>query len=217
MRYYPVNFAALIVACCFAWTTPVYGTPGEQFFIQKDNTSVYEAPSLSSPIVMQLNRDDRVIEFRRQGAWVRINLLGAVGKEGWIEDSLIGPKPIADATAESQDIESDAIIGAIETPKPKARPLLHDYLLRLTGTMGRIKGHCRFITGSGATKRLKIGPHPHGSYKIKAQAIRCIIIPTSSGVRGRMKVKLWGDGELLGSKTFREVDELIVETPWDWN
>ena len=192
-------------------------SPGDTLFVQSKSGNVYQAPSTDAPVVMQVDQDQKLKEFRRQGGWVKVIIYGEVGKEGWIEESLIGPKPVADTTAEIRDIESDTIVGAIETPKPEARPLLHNFLLKITGTMGRIKGHCRFITGSGATKRFKIGPLPRPSYKIKAQAIRCSIKSASGFAGRRMGVKLWGDGELLVSKTYRNVHRVTFFTPWDWN
>jgi hypothetical protein len=76
-----------------AWTTSAYGTPGERFQIREDNTSIYESPSETAPVVRHLNEGDRVIEFRRQGAWVKVSQLGAVGEDGWVEVSRLTPEP----------------------------------------------------------------------------------------------------------------------------
>ncbi len=198
-------------------TAAANAASGDTLYIQSDNVNVYEAPSVDAPMLMQLDQGQKLKEFRRQGGWVKVIIYGEIGKDGWVEQSHLGSKPRADVTAESQEPEEDTIVGAIETPKPKAKSLLHDYLLKITGSVGMIKGQCRYITGSGATKRFKIGPHPHRSYKIRAKAIKCIVKPTSGG--GWMTVKLWGDGELLVSERIRlrNFAGVIVYTPWDWN
>ncbi len=74
-----------------AWTTTAYGTPGERFHIKEDNTGIHEGPSATASVVRHLNKGDRVIEFRRQGSWVKVSQLGAVGEDGWVEISRLAP------------------------------------------------------------------------------------------------------------------------------
>jgi uncharacterized protein YgiM (DUF1202 family) len=76
-----------------AWATSAYATPGERFYIDMDNISVRERPAAAAPVVRHLNKGDRVIEFRRQGSWIRVSQLGAVGEDGWVEISYLVPEP----------------------------------------------------------------------------------------------------------------------------
>jgi clan AA aspartic protease (TIGR02281 family) len=62
-------------------------SPGQRYDVLNDDTKVFEAPRANAPVVMRLNKGDRVIEWRRQGSWVNISQMGAVGKEGWVKIS----------------------------------------------------------------------------------------------------------------------------------
>jgi clan AA aspartic protease (TIGR02281 family) len=62
-------------------------SPGQRYDVRKDGTKVFSAPRANAPVVTRLNKGDRVIEWRRQGSWVNISQLGAVGKEGWVKIS----------------------------------------------------------------------------------------------------------------------------------
>ncbi len=70
-----------------------YATPGARHIVQGNNTNIYKAPSNNAPIVMQLNQGDRVIEWQRQGSWVKISQMGVFGSEGWVESSRIALEP----------------------------------------------------------------------------------------------------------------------------
>lgn len=70
-----------------ALATNAIAAPGQRYDVQKDGTKIYEAPNINAPVVTRLNKGDRVIEWRRQGSWVNISRLGAVGKDGWVKFS----------------------------------------------------------------------------------------------------------------------------------
>ena len=93
MQDHPIRALAFSLFFGLAWTTYAYGSPGELFHIREDNTNIHEGPTATAPVVRHLNKGDRVIEFRRQGSWVKVGQLGAVGKDGWIEISRLVPEP----------------------------------------------------------------------------------------------------------------------------
>ena len=70
-----------------ALATNAIAAPGQLYDVQKDGTKIYEAPNINAPVVTRLNKGDRVIEWRRQGSWVNISRMGAVGKDGWVKFS----------------------------------------------------------------------------------------------------------------------------------
>ncbi len=223
------SLLSLLFALTLLSATRVDGSPGATLYIQHDGVSVHQAPNADAPVVLHLDRGRKLKELRRQGSWVKGIIYGEIGKEGWVKQSQVGSKPLADATAESQEPEEDTIIGAIATPKPKTPPPLHTFRLRFKGTVGTIVkrgGSCRYITASGATKRLKLGPTKRlklgqiinvwkKAYQVKAKAIRCSV--TNFHGSGRLTVELWADGKILDSKTLRPMGTLKISTPWDWN
>ena len=91
MQNYLIKVLAVGLLSGLAWTTSAYGTPGERFHIKEDNTGIHADPSATASVVRRLNKGDRVIEFRRQGSWVKVSQLGAVGEGGWVEISRLAP------------------------------------------------------------------------------------------------------------------------------
>ena len=84
-----------VLICVFAgltWAMPSGAGPGQRFDVQKNFTKVYSSPSTRSSVVMRLNKGDRVVEWRRKGSWVKISLLGRVGRDGWIKLSRLRPE-----------------------------------------------------------------------------------------------------------------------------
>ena len=220
------SLLSLLFALTLLSATRVDGSPGATLYIQHDGVSVHQAPNADAPVVLHLDRGRKLKELRRQGSWVKGIIYGEIGKEGWVKQSQVGSKPLADATAESQEPEEDTIVGPIATPKPKTPPPLHTFRLRFTGTVGKLKGRCRYITASGATKRFKLGPFVNKAYQVKAKAIRCFV--KALGFGGRLTVKLWTDGKISVSRTLRptlrsigalriSTSTLRISTPWDWN
>ena len=70
-----------------ALATNASASPGQRYDVRMDDTEVFNAPRADAPVVMRLNKGDRVIEWRRQGSWVNISQMGVVGKEGWVRIS----------------------------------------------------------------------------------------------------------------------------------
>lgn len=86
MLYYQMKIVAFAVLG-LALATNAYAGPGKLYHVRMDGTKVYEAPSATAPVIMQLNQGDRVLEWRRQGQWVKVSRMGAVGKDGWVRIS----------------------------------------------------------------------------------------------------------------------------------
>jgi hypothetical protein len=199
--WFPAGFI-LLFGLTFFLALAARASPGDTLYVQSKSVNVYDAPSANAPVVMQLNQGQKLKEFRRQGEWVKVIIYGEVGKEGWVEESLIGPKPLADTTTENQIPEEPISRGAIETPKPKAKSLLHMFALRVIGS-GRIKGICRYKTENGAVRRFKVVL----SHQIKAKAIKCDV--SSDSIQARLRVELWGDGKLLSLARIRSGAKII--------
>lgn len=208
------SLLSLLFALTLLSATRVDGSTGATLYIQHDGVSVYQAPNADAPVVLHLDRGRKLKELRRQGSWVKGIIYGEIGKEGWIKQSQVGSKPPADATAESQEPEEDTTVGAIATPKPKTTPLLHTFRLGFTGVAGRLRGHCRYITASGATKRFKLGPFVPKAYQVKAKEIRCFVKNFDSVP---LMVKLWTDGKVSFSRTHRTLRRFRISAPWHWN
>ncbi len=199
------SLLSLLFALTLLSATRVDGSTGATLYIQHDGVSVYQAPNADAPVVLHLDRGRKLKELRRQGSWVKGIIYGEIGKEGWVKQSQVGSKPLADATAD---------VGAIATPKPKTTPLLHTFRLGFTGTAGSLRGRCRYINASGATKRFKLAPFVPKAYIVKAKAIRCFVRSLEGG---GLTVKLWTDGKVSFSRTLRTIGTVRISAPRVWN
>jgi clan AA aspartic protease (TIGR02281 family) len=83
-----ITFALLALA----FANDAQAKTGERFFIEQNNTKIYSAPNASAPVVTRLDKGDRVMEWRRQGPWVKISQMGGrVGSDGWVRLSRLVP------------------------------------------------------------------------------------------------------------------------------
>lgn len=99
-----------------ALTATSYAGPGQRYEILRNDTKVYSAPRTGASVIMRLNKGDRVIEWRRQGSWVKIGRLGAVGKDGWVEHSTLQTE--ASETRIIADSQGHFVARAIVNGKP---------------------------------------------------------------------------------------------------
>jgi len=113
---------ALPLACCLILSGPAQGAAGDVLMVTGDNVNVRTGPGTDQAISRQVDRDQRVIEIERDGDWVRAEIEGATGAEGWIHGSLLAvvapappqvaapptPPPAEDAAAAPQRAEGSA-------------------------------------------------------------------------------------------------------------
>ena len=169
---------------------------------------------------MRLNRGDRVIEFRRQGSWVKVSLLGAVGKDGWIEVSRLGPEPPNGGGTVEEAPEGGRVVGAIETP-PKPTPediRTVKFLLQIKNPPARkFAVTCRIITATGKEIRRKYTGTTPETIKMNGQAVRCTVRQDKVGRRGRLRGKLIGGGASTSFDMAGKYSSYTIYTPWDWD
>jgi uncharacterized protein YgiM (DUF1202 family) len=113
---------ALPLACCLILSGPAQGAAGDVLMVTGDNVNVRTGPGVDQAVSRQVDRDQRVIEIERDGDWVRAEIEGATGAEGWIHGSLLAvvapaqpqvaepptPPPAEDAAAAPQRAEGSA-------------------------------------------------------------------------------------------------------------
>ncbi|MGH6921087.1 MAG: SH3 domain-containing protein, partial [Geminicoccaceae bacterium] len=80
---------AVPLACCLLLSGPAQGAAGDVLTVTGDNVNVRTGPGIDQAVSRQVDRDQRVIEIERDGDWVRAEIEGATGAEGWIHGSLL--------------------------------------------------------------------------------------------------------------------------------
>ena len=225
-----LGIISIAIALILIFAGTAIAGSGEQHFVQSDGTQLYETPTADSAVSMTLGRGTRVLEYRRKGAWVKIAVLGAVGKEGWIELSHLGPEHPDSLSTPEQDDDENEITGEIGDEPVEHGPMLMNFEISLRGAgVYRIK--CRYILASGAEEKVRLKGIMPGKILVDAQAIGCRVSAGPS--QTAIAVQVRADGELTefqretkkGKKKGKASETLRVrkgrsrmfETPWDWS
>ena len=104
----PASFAASFALLLLAGIA--LADTGDALIVTGNGVNVRAGPSEDAAIRMRVHRGQQVIELQREGSWVRAEIAGTDGQEGWIHSSLLaGPAEEADqAETEAPDRPEDA-------------------------------------------------------------------------------------------------------------
>ena len=119
-----VPLAALLFFV-FSGAEPALTASGERHVVQQNNTKLHQSPNAASPVVMDLGAGDRLLEYRREGDWIKVAVMGAIGKEGWV--SATGLESESPSTGSKTLESSDK--SALSNPAPE--PALTSYLVKV--------------------------------------------------------------------------------------
>ncbi len=62
----------------------------DTLFVLKDKVNLRKGPSIEHPIVLQLEKGQELMEFKRDGKWVHVGAYGTEGTVGWVHRTLVG-------------------------------------------------------------------------------------------------------------------------------
>ena len=65
----------------------------DTLFVLKDKVNMREGPSIQHTIVLQLEKGQELMEFKRDGKWVHVGAYGTEGTVGWVHRTLVGDAP----------------------------------------------------------------------------------------------------------------------------
>jgi hypothetical protein len=111
---------------------PALAAPGDSLVVTGDAVNVRAGPSANARVKMHVYQDQQVMELQRRGDWVRAEIAGTGGQEGWIHGSLLAPpdggqvgRPLA-AVPEPQAAEAapaPSAAGGLAEPAGTDEPL----------------------------------------------------------------------------------------------
>ena len=182
--------------------TDIQASPGATLYTQGGSVKVYQAPGADAPIVAQLDRGQKLKEFRRQGSWVKVIIYGEVGKEGWVRSSDVrreDPGAGTVKTTESEVKPAEVSPGPVETEwQPDTGP---PFILVMEGVAVGFRATCTIINHSGSKTRRKLVASVPKAYSFDAAAVSCSVRNAGNG--GRLMVKLRKKGRLIASYSTR--------------
>lgn len=115
MRLGRLAFAGLMLSVGTA-----LAATGDALIVTGDGVNVRSGPGTDAGIKMRVHRNQQVIELERQGEWVRAEIAGTDGEEGWIHGSLLEALQGRAAPAPAAQPPSEVAARAPEAPEPAA-------------------------------------------------------------------------------------------------
>jgi hypothetical protein len=105
---------AVAIAGTLLLSGPGLGAQGDLLTVVGDNVNVRSGPGTEHAVTRQVARDQRLVEIERQGDWVRAEIAGTGGADGWIHASLVAPgggPAVPETAAETAAATSEAAPG----------------------------------------------------------------------------------------------------------
>jgi hypothetical protein len=150
---------------------------GDALIVTGDGVNVRAAPSGDAAIRMRVHSGQQVIELQREGSWVRAEIAGTDGQEGWIHSSLLAapveppesgeadapaaPEPAPAATAAAQE---PPVPLPIEPAAGQAGEL--GELARFRETVSYLNERAAML--AGAELFAEVEPGPEGAMRVVA-------------------------------------------------
>jgi len=168
-RSFAASFALLLLA------SPALTATGDALIVTGDGVNVRAAPSGDAAVRMRVHRDQQVIELQREGSWVRAEIAGTDGAEGWIHSSLLA-RPGADRPEPGAAPEPQAREAAEVPPQNQVLPLMVEpaagpgdglgELARFRETVSYLNERATALAGAGLFA--KVEPGPEGAMRVVA-------------------------------------------------
>ena len=198
--------ALLALLFLLAAPRPLAASPGQEFTVRAAGVALRAQPDEAAEEVLVLTQDHLLVEFARQGDWVRVGVYREIGAFGWV--------PLEELVA----VERPA--PAALPPEPEPQPLLEwespPFLMEITGTPAvEIKGTCTLLGPPGTERTVAIASLIPKSYRFKAAAVDCRI--RKNDFVGRMRIRLTRDGALLAGRTINgPFNQIWIRSDGPW-
>jgi N-acetylmuramoyl-L-alanine amidase len=111
---------AFAFAACLLLGGAALGAAGDVLVVTGDDVNVRAGPGVDHPVSRQVDRDQQVVEIAREGEWVRAEIAGTGGAEGWIHASLLTPETPAAAAPARPPAEPASEVRPSEEPQGAA-------------------------------------------------------------------------------------------------
>ena len=195
------------------------GASGEILGVQSDTAVVRTAPSEGAEVLLSLSKGDKVLEFRRQGNWVKVAIFGLIGKEGWVRDALLGKTPPGKAPPSlSEDLPASP-----ETPSKPLSPSeteMATFVLYVRFPIARkFRIACKIIIGE-EEKIIEIKGRLPKALSFSAEALSCVVNSGGSARVSSAPRTNWGITLRKGTKLLASFDGyakgVLLKSPGPW-
>jgi hypothetical protein len=183
-----------ILLILILWVAPPVLAPlalaasGSLWSVGEAGSKLLSVPADDAPALAALGSGQRLIEFERNGPWLRVAVMGAVGLEGWVlaedleADSSLQRGGGPEASPEETLGEDD--------PEPGRRDVSDSHFrLSVEGSPALAFGvKCSLYGANGVVRTLRHDGFVPKRYGFRGTAIACLI--SKQDARGRLDARL---------------------------
>jgi len=200
--------AALMLVFLLAEVRPLLASPGEEFTVSGSGVALRAQPRETANALLTLTPEHLLVEFARQGDWVRVGVYREVGAFGWVPADQLVPAPRPPPAAPAKTTP--------EPLPPVPRPLIAPLLMEITGTPAvDIKGTCTLLGPPGGERTVDLASRIPKSYSFEAAAVDCRM--RKNDFFGRMRIRLTRDGVLLAGRTINgPFNQIWIRSAGPW-
>jgi Bacterial SH3 domain len=159
----PRSFASLAFVLLAA---SALAATGDVLIVTGDGVNVRAGPNGDAAVRMRVHSGQQVIELQREGSWVRAEIAGTDGEEGWIHDSLLarpatgepeaGEPPIPAAREATAPSQEQTVPLMVEPAAGPDRDLSE--LARFRETVSYLNERAVVLAGTDLFAEVKPGP-----------------------------------------------------------
>ena len=195
-----MRIAAFVLFCGLGFVAAAWAMPGDKLFAREDGVALRDTPRPDAAVAMRLERGRKLVELKRQGAWVKVGVYrigasgqatGFIGADGWVPGALVGPAVPGDgagqgvvARGRSLPAPGAARSGAAgDRLRAAAAPgAATEFVLTFARPiLATFRARCRIITPAGKIVRRNLGGPMPARYRIPARAVSCTAFSLPSG------------------------------------
>jgi len=201
-RFTAVVLVAVLLA--LAVPRPLAASPGQEFTVQEAGVALRARPDEAAEEILSLTPDHRLVEFAREGDWVRVGVYREIGAFGWVPvEQLIAVRRPGPAAVPPE-------------PLPEPLPEPPPFLMEVTGTPTvQITGVCTLLAPPDVERTVAIDSLIPKSYRFKAAAVDCRI--RKNDFIGRMRIRLYWDDILLAGRTINgPYNQIWIRSDGPW-
>jgi hypothetical protein len=81
----------VLLAVPFAGVRPLAASPGQEFTVSESGVALRAGPSDTAETLRSLTPDHLLVEFSRQGDWVKVGVYREIGAFGWVPADRLVP------------------------------------------------------------------------------------------------------------------------------
>jgi hypothetical protein len=171
-----------------AFAPPAFAASGSLWSVGEAGGKLLSLPADDAPALAALSSGQRLIEFERQGPWLRVAVMGAVGLEGWVLAKELEASSPRQPGGGSEALPEEAPGEDDQEPGRRDAGNSH-FRLSVEGSPAlAFSVKCSLYGASGVVRTLRYKGFVPKRYGFRGTAIACLI--SKQDARGRLDARL---------------------------